>query len=79
MYILTMEVSQFKHDFLNKLGGMEVFEQLMDLLPDVAFYVKDSNSRFVMSNRRHCEVCRAGSEREVIGKTDYDFFPQDPS
>ncbi len=77
MYIVTMKTHQFKHDFLDKLRGMDVFEQLMDLLPDVAFYVKDSKSRFVMSNRRHCEVCHAGSELEVIGKTDHDFFPQD--
>ena len=77
MYIMTMNRYQFKHNFLNKLENIETFEQLMDLLPDVAFFVKDSNSRFVLSNRRHCEVCHAGSELEVIGKTDYDFFPRD--
>ncbi|HRT22429.1 MAG TPA: AraC family transcriptional regulator, partial [Candidatus Hydrogenedentes bacterium] len=72
-----MNVQKFKHAFLNRLSGFEVFEQLMDLLPDVAFYVKDSKSRFVMSNQRHNEICRAASEFQVIGKTDYDFFPKD--
>jgi len=77
MYFITMNVQKFKHAFLNRLSGFEVFEQLMDLLPDVAFYVKDSKSRFVMSNQRHNEICRAASEFQVIGKTDYDFFPKD--
>ncbi len=77
MYFMTMNARQFKHAFLKRLGGIETFEQLMDLLPDVAFYVKDSKSRFVMSNRRHNEICHAASELQVIGKTDYDFFPRD--
>ncbi len=50
---------------------------MMDLLPDVAFYVKDSKSRFIMSNRRNNEICHVASEFNVIGKTDYDFFPRD--
>ena len=37
MYFITMNVQKFKHAFLNRLSGFEVFEQLMDLLPDVAF------------------------------------------
>ncbi|MFO7937867.1 MAG: helix-turn-helix domain-containing protein [Kiritimatiellia bacterium] len=77
MYITDMDTHRFKRDFLEKLDGMGVFEDLMDLLPDVAFFVKDRESRFVMSNRRHCEVCHVGSELEIIGKTDYDFFPRD--
>ena len=77
MYFNTMNARQFKHAFLRRLGGIETFEQLMDLLPDVAFYVKDRKSRFVMSNRRHNEICHAASEFHVIGKTDYDFFPRD--
>ena len=77
MYFMAMKAQQFKHAFLQRLGGIETFEQLMDLLPDVAFYVKDSQSRFVMSNRRHNEICHAASELQVIGKTDYDFFPRD--
>lgn len=77
MYFNTMNPRQFKHAFLKRLGGIETFEQLMDLLPDVAFYVKDSKSRFIMSNRRHNEICHAASEFQVIGKTDYDFFPRD--
>jgi len=72
-----MKARQFKHAFLKQLGGIETFEQLVDLLPGVAFYVKDSQSRFVMSNRRHNEICHAASELQVIGKTDYDFFPRD--
>lgn len=77
MYFMPMDKRTFKHQFLKQLGSIQPFEQLMDLLPDVAFYVKDRNSRFVMMNRRNCEICRVASELEAIGKTDYDFFPKD--
>ncbi len=72
-----MNTDLFKHEFVKRLGGTEMFEQLLDLLPDVAFYMKDSQSRFIMSNRRNNEICHVASEFELIGKTDYDFFPWD--
>jgi len=77
MYILTMDKRKFKHQFLKSIGSLQPFEQLLDLIPDVAFYVKDKQSRFVMMNHRHCEICHVASEMEVIGKTDHDFFPKD--
>ncbi len=46
----------------------------MDLVPDVAFFMKDRSGRFVMHNRRSCEFFHKSSELEVIGKTDYEFF-----
>ena len=77
MYFMTMDKRKFKHQFLKSLGSIQPFEQLMDLLPDVAFYVKDSKSRFVMMNRRNCEICHVASEMDAIGKTDHDLFPRD--
>jgi PAS domain S-box-containing protein len=49
---------------------------LMDNLPDYAF-VKDAQSRFVTTNAAHLRTLRAGSLEEVVGKTDFDFFPRE--
>lgn len=71
-----MNPDQFKQNFLRQLDAVPPLQQLFDLLPDVAFFMKDRRGRFVMRNRHGCEYCRAASEREVIGKTDHDFHPQ---
>jgi AraC-like DNA-binding protein len=49
--------------------------RLFDLLPDVAFFVKDRRGRFQALNRRGCEFCGVPSERAALGKTDFDFVP----
>jgi len=72
-----MNREHFRQHFLNQLDVIPAFHQLLDLLPDVAFFMKDRQGRFVMHNRRAVEYCRVASERETIGKTDHDFFPRD--
>lgn len=41
----------------------------------VFFYVKDLNNRFVLNNQAHLQVLQATSPADVLGKTDFDFFP----
>jgi AraC-like DNA-binding protein len=72
-----MNTAQYQAEFLEQIGDHRPFKQLLDLLPDVAFFMKDRQGRFVMQNRRSCEYCRVELESETIGKTDYDFWPQD--
>ena len=72
-----MNTSRFQSDFLSQIGDLTPFRQLLDLVPDVAFFMKDRAGRFVMHNRRACEYCQVNHERETLGKTDYDFFPKD--
>lgn len=50
--------------------------QLFELLPDVSFFMKDRECRFVALNRRGCEYCGVKTERDAIGRTDADFFSQ---
>jgi PAS domain S-box-containing protein len=63
--------------FLDQLDGVQPFRQLLDMVPDVAFFMKDRQGRFIMLNRRATEYCLVASELEAIGKTDHDFFPKD--
>jgi PAS domain S-box-containing protein len=72
-----MDPLQLRQDFFDKMDWHGTFGLLLDLLPDVAFFMKDLEGRFVMHNRRACEFCSAATEEETIGKTDFDFFPTD--
>ena len=72
-----MITARFQEDFLRQIGDLAPFRLLLDLVPDVAFFMKDRDGRFVMQNRRACEFCQVNHERETLGKTDYDFFSKD--
>jgi len=71
------KTSTFQRQFLSRIGDFAPFHQLMDLVPDVAFFMKDRDGCFVMNNRRSCEFFHADHERDTLGKTDYDFFPKE--
>jgi two-component system sensor histidine kinase/response regulator len=48
---------------------------LIDNLPDNVF-VKDADSRIIMDNTAHRRILGASTLEQVVGKTDYDFFPE---
>ena len=64
-----------KRLFFDRLAPCEQMLALFDHLPDVSFFVKDRDGRFMALNGRGCEYCGVTSEPEAIGKTDHDFFP----
>ncbi len=49
---------------------------LIDSLPDSVF-VKDCESHFLMANAVQLQALQAKSYEEILGKTDFDFFPQE--
>jgi len=49
---------------------------LIDNLPD-QIYIKDAQSRFTASNWAVAECMGAGTSDELIGKTDFDFYPEE--
>lgn len=69
-----MKPASLRKAFLKRLGGSEQLLRLFDLLPDVAFFMKDRRGRFIALNRRNCDYCGVRSEREAIGKTDRELF-----
>ncbi|HYF35270.1 MAG TPA: AraC family transcriptional regulator [Prosthecobacter sp.] len=60
--------------FLRKVRGAELVH-LFDLLPDMSFFIKDRDCRFVTMNRRGCDYCGVKKPQDAVGKTDHDFFP----
>jgi PAS domain S-box-containing protein len=49
---------------------------LIDNVPDF-MYVKDLESRFMVANAHVARVVGAKSPEELLGKTDFDFFPRE--
>ncbi len=54
----------------------KLLRTLIDNLPDYIF-VKDTKSRFIINNTAHMRVLGMATPEEVVGKTDFDFFPQE--
>ncbi len=85
--------SSVQQEIVNALQGAFLIEQrrqaetelvqerallrtLIDNLPDYV-YIKDRQSRFVLNNAAHIRVLGARSQEELLGKTDFDFFPSE--
>ncbi len=49
---------------------------LIDNLPDYVF-MKDLQSRFLVANRAVAEFMGVASHEQLIGKTDFDFYPEE--
>lgn len=64
-----------QRDFLAQLGSEQQFRQLFEHLPGLYFFVKDEQSRMICASRPIVERLGCKSEEEVIGRSDYDFFP----
>jgi PAS domain S-box-containing protein len=70
-----MDVAKFKSDFLARMHSPQQMRLLFNHLPDVYFFAKDRQGRFVMGNDHFVRQCGAKTEADMIGKTDFDFFP----
>lgn len=52
------------------------YRSMVDALPD-CLNVKDAEGRFLAANPATATLMRASSARDLIGRTDFDFYPQD--
>jgi PAS domain S-box-containing protein len=62
----TAEISQERH----------LLRTLIDNLPDYV-YIKDAQGRFVLANLAVARQMKFSSSDEIIGKSDFDLFPQE--
>ena len=69
-----MNNTSLVRSFFSQVDVAELME-LFNLQPELNFFVKDLRGRFLAINQRGCEYCGALDQNEVIGKTDFDFFP----
>ncbi len=75
VYDSTVKELEIQQKFLDRIGSFEPFKLLFDLLPNVAFYIKDLSGRIMVINRWNCKNCNVPNEMAVVGKTSYDLFP----
>jgi PAS domain S-box-containing protein len=79
LYIRKTEVAEQSSDdemsqrFLNKRKQLR---SLIDAMPD-SIYIKDRGSRFVVANKQIAAVMGVEHPRDVIGKTDFDFYEEE--
>jgi PAS domain S-box-containing protein len=55
--------------------GNLIYRSMVDELPD-CLNVKDLDGRFLAANPPTARLMRAGSVADLIGKTDFDFYPE---
>jgi len=53
-----------------------VSSTIMNTLP-ACIFVKDTNSRYITDNVYHARVFMGATPAEVVGKSDFDFFPEE--
>jgi len=75
MPLQTNKPDPFQDKFFERLSQPLQLLDLFDVIPSVYMYVKDADSRFVRANRVVCEVVGASEPSELIGRTDFDYFP----
>ncbi len=68
---------RLKQDFLSRLDCAHNLESLFDYIPNVYFFVKNRERRFVSSNRAFARLLGFGDEEELLGRPEPDFVPPD--
>lgn len=61
--------------FVEEIGAETPFYRLFDFLPDVSFFAKDRDFRFVCASRPFIERFGLKDEAQVLGKDDFALFP----
>ena len=66
---------EFQAAFFAKMGGRQQFHALFEHLPEVHFFAKDADGRFVASSTGVLQKLDFRREEEIIGLTDADIHP----
>ena len=61
--------------FIRRVSADSPFYRLFDHLPDLAFFAKDSEFRFMCASRRFMDRFGITEEAGFVGKNDFDLFP----
>ena len=67
--------SQFQQDFFAQNPAAADVISLFEFLPNVLFFAKNAEGRFVKANEPFWESLGAENESQIIGKTARDFHP----
>ena len=63
--------------FLDELEPGAHIEQLISCLPDTNYFAKNREGQFVLMDEGFLAMLGCKHKEDVLGKTDFDFFPKD--
>jgi PAS domain S-box-containing protein len=73
--VAFLDITERKHIEVSLRDSQEYLDQIINSIGDPIF-VKDSEHRLVLVNDAECALA-GRSREELLGKTDYDFFPKE--
>ncbi len=73
---LEREIAERKRAEAALAEERNLLRTLIDNLPD-SIYVKDTSSRFLIGNIAVAQIMGASTPNDLIGKTDFDYFPHE--
>ncbi|WP_009965388.1 helix-turn-helix domain-containing protein [Verrucomicrobium spinosum] len=65
----------FQSSFFEKMGGEQQFLMLIDQLPDVEYFAKDKDGRFVAASKKTLHRIGMKREEELLGEFDSAIHP----
>lgn len=68
---------QFQKEFFSKLGPGLHLGKIFEQMPEVYYFAKDVQSRFVDANQNVVRMAGCQHLDEMIGRTDFDFHPME--
>lgn len=70
-----LELERFQYRFFRQNPGLRMPLELMRSAPNACFFVKDTESRYVMCNAMHLVTYDLTDEAGLVGKAARNFFP----
>ena len=74
-FITAIDITERKRADEALLNERSLFRTIIDLIPDAVF-AKDLEGRKILANPKEVQLSGKNSEDEIIGKTDFDLFPE---
>lgn len=72
---LTAPQAATRDEMAHEIGDVFFTEPLFDAMPDVVFFVKDMQGRYVVVNQTLVERCGVKSKQALLGHTATEVFP----
>lgn len=63
-------------EFLAQADLIEPFQELFEHLPGILFFIKNARSQMICASRSLRRRLNAAGDLELVGTTDYDYFPR---
>jgi len=76
LYRLRVKATTRKLEDESVLSELAMLRTVVANLPD-PIYMKDAESRFLMANEATAKNLGAASVADIVGKTDFDFYPEE--